>query len=268
MVDLSAYFARIGYAGSPRPTLANLHAISLAHTQSIPFENLDVLLGRAIDLAPEAVDQKLIFERRGGYCFEQNTLLLRVLQTMGYEATPLSARVRYQRPRDFTPPRTHVFVRVVLDEGTYLADVGVGAMSLTAALEWSVGREQLTPHEPRRIVFEDHRYFHQVRFGDDWHDVAEFTLEEMPPIDREVANWFTSAHPLSHFKNRLLVARASTDGGRISILNRELSFRDHAGAKNTHLFDSREALLAALLEHFGLAFPAGTEFQCPALDWP
>ncbi len=267
MVALDDYFSRIGYRGSRAPTLENLRALSSAHVQSIPFENLDVLLGLHIDLAPEAVDRKLIGGRRGGYCFEQNTLLLRVLEAMGYAVTPLSARVRYQRPRDYTPARTHVFVRVALQEGVYLADVGVGAMSLTAPLELVLDREQPTPHEPRRIVFEDGRYFHQVRFGQSWEDVCEFTLEEMPPIDREVGNWFTSAHPQSHFKNRLLVARATPEG-RISILNRELTIRAHDGAKTTRTLASPAELLTALREHFGLEFSAGTEFSCPALDWP
>ena len=71
MIDLDAYFARIGYRGPREPTLAALSAIVLAHVQAIPFENLDVLLGRPIDLTPEALERKLIHARRGGYCFEQ-----------------------------------------------------------------------------------------------------------------------------------------------------------------------------------------------------
>jgi N-hydroxyarylamine O-acetyltransferase len=126
--------------------------------------------------------------------------------------------------------------------------------------------EQTTPHEPRRIVHEDGRYFHQARFADGWHDVCEFTVEEMPPIDREIANWFTSAHPQSHFKSRLVVARATSDA-RVSILNRELTVR-RAGIAQTRAFASPPELLAALAEHFGLHFPPGTEFSCPALDWP
>lgn len=134
-MNLDAYFERIKYRGLTTPTIATLNAVSLAHSTHIPFENLDVLLGRGIDLEPQKVDAKLIYDRRGGYCFEQNTLLLRVLLILGFRATPLSARVRYQRPRDFTPPRTHVFVRVDFeDQGVWLADVGVGAMSLTSAL--------------------------------------------------------------------------------------------------------------------------------------
>src|SRR5882672_8664858 len=114
-LDLEAYFARIGYTGSREPSLAALHTISQAHVQSIPFENLDVLLGRGINLDPAAVFKKLVHDRRGGYCFEQNSLFLRVLETLGFRVAPFSARVRWQRPRDFTPPRTHVFLRVEFD---------------------------------------------------------------------------------------------------------------------------------------------------------
>jgi len=266
MVDLDAYFRRTGYAGSRTPTLATLHAVCAAHVHAIPFENLDVLLGRGIDLDPAAVDRKLLHDGRGGYCFEQNTLLLRVLLTLGYDARPLSARVRVGRPRDYLPARTHVFVRVELGGESWLADVGVGGLSPTAALRLVLDAEQPTPHEPRRIVHEEGRYFHQVRFPDGWHDVCEFTLEEMPPIDRELGNWFTSAHPQSHFKSRLVVARAIA-GGRLSILNREFTVR-RGGVAETRLLASPAELLGVLAEHFDLRFPAGTVFPCPALDWP
>ena len=211
VIDLDAYFARIGYRGSGAPTLATLNAVVRAHVETIPFENLDVLLGAPIELEPAALERKLIRERRGGYCFEQNTLLLHVLGQLGFDAHPLSGRVRYQRPRDYTPPRTHMFVRVELQE-SWLADVGVGAMSPTSALRLAETGVQATPHEPRRLLRENGLVYHQARLGDEWHDVCELTLEEMPLIDRIVANWYTSTHPGSHFKNRLLVARALPDG--------------------------------------------------------
>src|SRR6478609_4781709 len=199
-MKLSAYFDRIGYRGPWQANLASLSALTLAHSQSIPFENLDVLLGRPISLDPDALFQKLVVERRGGYCFEQNGLFLEVLRELGFNVAPISARVRLQRPRDFTPPRTHVFLRVELDGESWLTDVGVGGVSLTSPLRLAAREEQATLHEPRRILQEGGRLYHQLRFGADWQDVCEFTLEEMPPIDREVGNWFTSAHPDSHFK--------------------------------------------------------------------
>jgi N-hydroxyarylamine O-acetyltransferase len=267
VIDPDAYFARIGYRGLRTPTLETLNAIVNAHVQTIPFENLDVLLGRPIDLDPGALERKLIHARRGGYCFEQNTLLLTVLGQLGYDVRPLSARVRYQRPREFTPPRTHVFVRVELEE-SWLADVGVGAMSSTGVLRLEETGPQITPHETRRLLRENGLVYHQVQLGDAWHDVCEFTLEEMPAIDREVANWFTSAHPASHFKNRLLVARALPNGGRLGLLNRELTVRKRDGSAEHHTVTSPDELLTVLDERFGLKLPAGTRFTCEALDWP
>jgi N-hydroxyarylamine O-acetyltransferase len=255
--QLAAYFERIGYAGPRTPTLATLNALSRAHVQAIPFENIDVLLGRPIDLDVGAIVDKLVHARRGGYCFEQNTLLLEVLLALGFDAHPLSARVRYQRPREYTPGRTHLLVRVEIDQ-SYLADVGIGAMSLTGALRLAEHGEQATPHEPRRLLRENGIIYHQVRLGESWHDVAELTLEEMPVIDRIVANWYTSTHPQSHFKQRLTVARATGDG-RIAILNDELAIRGRDVAKTR--IDSADQLRAILIEHFGIAVDAMPTFQ-------
>jgi N-hydroxyarylamine O-acetyltransferase len=269
VVDLDRYFARTGARidASHTVTLANLNEIVRGHVESIPFENLDVLLGRRVDLDPAALQHKLVRDRRGGYCFEQNALLLAVLEALGFTVRPLSGRVRYQRPRDYTPARTHLFVRVELDT-SWIVDAGVGAMSLTSALRLDTEDTQPTPHEPRRLIREAGRMFHQVQLAGAWHDVCEFTLEEMPPIDREVANWYTSAHPGSHFKSRLVVARALPDGGRIGLLNRELTLRGRDGHATHRTLATPDELLTVLADHFGLAFPSGTRFTCDALDWP
>ena len=267
-MDLAAYFRRIGYSGRTVPNLALLSALTRAHTQSIPFENLDVLLGRPIALEPEALFQKLVVDGRGGYCFEQNGLFLEVLRELGFRVTPISARVRLQRPRDFTPPRTHVFIRVELGDESWLTDVGVGGLSLTSPLRLATSAEQATLHEPRRIIREGASLFHQVRFGAEWQDVCEFTLEEMPAIDRELANWYTSAHPKSHFKNRLLVARAAPEGQRVTLLNDELTLRERYGTATKRHIASAEELLDVLRKLFGLSFPAGTRFGEAGGPWP
>jgi N-hydroxyarylamine O-acetyltransferase len=256
--DLDAYFTRIGYTGPRTVDRATLDAIVRAHISALPFENIDVLLDRGIDLDPAAVERKLVHARRGGYCFEHNSHLLHVLGALGFAVTPLSARVRIQRPRDFTPARTHLFVRVDLD-GPLLADVGVGGLSPTASLRLDlIDAPQPTPHETRRIMRvggpDDGRWFHQARLGEDWADVCEFTGEVMPEIDRVVGNWFTSTHPRSHFRDRLMVARA-TAGGRVSILNRTLTLRDGDGRATTRALDSASALGDALEAHFGLVEP-------------
>jgi N-hydroxyarylamine O-acetyltransferase len=265
--SLDAYFARIAYRGPHEPTLPVLHGLTAAHVRTIPFENLDVLLGRPIDLDIGAVFQKLVHDHRGGYCFEQNGLFLHVLGELGFDVTPISARVRLHRPRDFTPPRTHIFIRVEIEGESWLTDVGVGGLSLTSAIRLGTDAEQLTPHEPRRIVREGERFFHQARFGDEWHDVCEFTLEEMPMIDRELGNWYTSAHPQSHFKSRLMIARATTVG-RVALLNREFTVRGGDGRATTRNLASPDELLEIMATHFGLHFPAGTRFGPLGSPWP
>ncbi|MBM9589760.1 arylamine N-acetyltransferase [Leptospira sp. 201903075] len=264
---LDAYFDRIGYKGTRIPSLDLLNHITLAHVQSIPFENLDILLGKNININLDSIFEKLIIQRRGGYCFEQNGLLLYILKKLGFEVAPISARVRLDKSRDFTPPRTHVFLRIELSGNSWLTDVGVGGVSLTSAIQLIPNIEQKTNHETRRILSENDRFFHQVLFPSGWVDVCEFTLEEMPEIDRELANWFTSAHPKSHFKDRLIVAQAGKDGQRHTLVNRELSERDKNGVAHKLIIKSPEELLVTLKEKFNLFFPVGTEFKTPGLQW-
>jgi N-hydroxyarylamine O-acetyltransferase len=239
-MNLEAYLARIGYRGPRVPTLAVLRDVVCAHARSIPFENLDVLLGRGISLDDEAVERKLVHDRRGGYCFEQNSLLLRALTALGFSAAPLSARVRVNQPPGVIPPRTHLFLRVELDGVPWLADVGIGGLSPTG------------PFRLDAIGI----------------DVCEFTLEEMPAIDRELSNWWTSTHPQSRFRQNLIAGLARPDGTRVSILNREFTHRRGAEVLERFEFADADHLLMVLAERFGLVFPAGTRFGTGEKLWP
>src|SRR5437868_6278305 len=91
-VDLDAYFARVEYTGERTPTLATLRALHHAHATHIPFENLEVLLGRPILLDLESLQAQLVRAKRGGYCFQQNGLFAAVLEQLGFKVTRLSAR--------------------------------------------------------------------------------------------------------------------------------------------------------------------------------
>jgi N-hydroxyarylamine O-acetyltransferase len=121
MFDLDAYLARIGLRG--RPSLAQVHR---AHLASIPFENLDPQCGTPVSLALEDLERKLVAERRGGYCFEQNLLLKAALEALGAEVDLLLARVRLGAERGVTRPRSHLVLRVRADGASWHADVGFG----------------------------------------------------------------------------------------------------------------------------------------------
>ena len=267
-IDLDAYFARIHYDGPRKPTLALLDALIARHIAAIPFENLDVLLGRSIRLDSASLQQKMLRDRRGGYCFEHSGLLLVVLTALGFQAVPLSARMRIQFPRDYTPPRTHLFIRVELDGEAWLADVGAGGLAPTAALRLGDAGEQQTAHELRRIIHEDGRYFHQIKLGDAWADMYEFTGEEMLPVDQEVANWWTSTNPESVFRQNLMVACTGADGTRRAILNRRFTIRCGERIIEQREIATPAALLEVLAKYFGLVFPAGTRFGEAGSPWP
>jgi N-hydroxyarylamine O-acetyltransferase len=251
--DLKSYLQRIKYTGATTPSLLTLNGITEAHTKAIPFENVNVILNRKILLSDEALFKKLVVDGRGGYCFEQNGLLLRALSDLGFKVSPLSARVRLRfADRSETAPRTHVFLRVDIDGETFLTDVGMGAGSLTKALSLRLHEEQKTPHDTRRIMKEGDLWYHQIRYGEVWQDACEFTMEEMPLIDREVANWFTSTHPQSHFRDRLVAARALDDGKRITLQNYDVTIRTSHGETQKKQLKNKEELIKILTDEFGI----------------
>ena len=97
-IDIDAYLDRIGYEGSRHPSLETLAALHLAHPGAIPFENLDPLLRRPVRLDAASLEQKLVRDRRGGYCYEHNQLFGDVLKGMGYQVSGLAARVMWNAP--------------------------------------------------------------------------------------------------------------------------------------------------------------------------
>lgn len=225
LINVEKYLKRLEYSGDLTPNLETLQALQFAHTTHLAFSNLDVLLDQTILLDDESLVEKLIDRRRGGYCFEQNGLLLEVLLTLGFLARPHAGRVRMGTPRDVLPPRTHLFIQVDLDGVTWIVDGGVGGMSLTAPIRFELDTEQATPHETRRIVRHGNIYYHQADLGEEWMDVYEFTGEQMPLIDRELANWWTSTHPQSKFKQSLMAALALPNGERVGLLNDKFTHR-------------------------------------------
>ena len=154
-VDLDAYFGRIKYAGPRETTVQVLNDICLCHAMNIPFNNVSCVQGQGVDLSPSVVDDKLIVRARGGYCFEMNSLLFRVLVKLGFTAELVSGRIHlgYRKiSQSKLCPRTHAFILVTIDGKRFAADVGVGHLTPTAAISLDTAEEQTTPNELVRIV--------------------------------------------------------------------------------------------------------------------
>lgn len=252
-IDLDAYFARIGYDGPREPTPELLEAVQLAHPAAIPFECLDPLLGRPVAIDAASLERKLLRSARGGYCFEQNGVLWRVLTAVGFEVTPLAARVRWMLPEDAPPTAlSHMLLKVQAREGGFLCDVGFGGQSPTAPIRFEPGAEQPTPHGTYRLMSRDDDAFDlQMRLPDRWRTMYRFTLERRFMPDYEVSNWFTSAHPKSRFVNNLVASRVVGDR-RLNLFNTGLTIHGPDFELEERRLEGPGELHRVLTEDFGL----------------
>lgn len=259
-VDLDAYFARIGYDGPREPTLRVLRAITRKHPDAIPFENLDVLLGRGISLDPAAIDAKLIGAGRGGYCYEQNGLLKRVLTAIGFDVTGLMARVLWMAPAGAPPrPRSHMVLGVDIDGETWLADAGFGGCVLTAPLRLFSDDAQESPNGQFRILdmapeLGVERQV-QANLSGKWAPLYQVAKGAWSDVDYEQANYFTYTHPSSHFTWSMTVGR-TTPTARYALKNNRLTHRDATGALVSQRDLSADELEATLRDVIGLPVEA------------
>lgn len=124
-MNLEAYLERIHYQGSLRPTLETLTQLHRAHLLAIPYENLDIHLGRRLGLDERGFFQKLVLERRGGWCYEMNGLFAWALRELGFQVDYLAGAV----PKASAGPDAagnHLVLLVHLPEWDFIADVGFG----------------------------------------------------------------------------------------------------------------------------------------------
>jgi N-hydroxyarylamine O-acetyltransferase len=254
-VDIDAYFQRIGYAGSRDVTLETLANIHLHHPQVIPFENLDPLLRRPVPLSPEALEHKLIFSGRGGWCFEHNLLLSHVLQAIGFRVTGLAARVMWNAPEDLVRARSHMLLRIDgIERGPYIADVGFGGLTLTGPLRLVADVEQATPHETFRLIETDGTFILQARLRDVWKSLYNFDLQPQVLPDYEVWNWHLAHHPESPFVGNLMAARVTLDR-RYGLFNNKLSIHLLRGESQQTTLATAAELRGTLQHLFGIRLP-------------
>ncbi|WP_343576982.1 arylamine N-acetyltransferase [Pseudomonas sp.] len=259
--QLDASLARLGLpVERPAPTLANLDRLIHAALHQLPFENLDVLLEKDVDIDPQAVFAKVVEQQRGGYCFELNSLFARLLTSLDYRVTLLVGRVRWGLPADAPlTPQSHLLLRVDLDEGVYLVDIGFGGPASPRALPLQLNEE--LPGGWRLTGQLDGELEMAARSSSGWQTLYRFTLQPQSWIDYAMRNWYTSTHPQSVFRLSLRVA-ISEDGARLSLYNGQFTRRTAAGEVEQRGIADADALLVVLRERFRL-WP--TERDVPAL---
>jgi N-hydroxyarylamine O-acetyltransferase len=256
MFPLDEYFARVGYSGAARADAATLAALHRAHVAAIPFENLDIQLGRPITLEAEALEAKMVRQRRGGYCFEQNALFALALGAIGFAVDTCEARVR-QQGGGVIRPRTHMVLRVAADGREWLADVGFGGDGLFEPLPFDgTIADQLGV--PYRIAKDGRLSVLQRRWPSEWEDLYAVLPDPVHPIDYEVGNWFTSTYPRSPFVLNLTAQRI-VDGSRHILRNLTYTVVRGAHAETREI--AAGELLPLLRDTFGLDVADDSRFR-------
>jgi N-hydroxyarylamine O-acetyltransferase len=270
---LHDYLRRIGIAGPLTPTIETLRRLHVAHRETFLFENLTIQAGGAISVALDDIERKFVDERRGGYCFEQNTLFAAVLREIGFAPAAFLGRVRRGPPALWA--RTHMVLAVPViesdresDRGSrspsapsiaqpaiWLADVGFGAIGLVEPIPLRDGASATQRGFVYRLRKDDRLWVLAMEdAAGTTMDMYEFADDPQTAGDVEVANHYTSTHPASVFRRTITIQRI--DGNDRLILRNEMLTRYRDG-RPTDEPVTREQLPRVARDLFDVALPAG-----------
>ncbi|MFD7569600.1 arylamine N-acetyltransferase [Streptomyces sp. NPDC059810] len=268
-LDLDAYLARIGYEterdGELAPDLRTLTALHRAHVRAVPFENLDVALGRPVPLDLKSLQAKLVERRRGGYCYEQNSLFAAALERIGFTVTARGARNRSRGA--VLPPVTHALLVVAVEGEQWLADVGFGWQGPLEPVPLRDGARVEQSGWTFGIVVEDEG-IHVLRSlrPQGWADLYAFSPQTLYPGDFTVMNHYSSSHPQSRFLGQVVAQWPGEDERRALVRDRLSTVRTD-GVVEERVVPVGE-LIATLEGRFGIELDdeerAGLERMHPA----
>lgn len=250
-MKLATYLSRINLDYQPRANVQDLAKVQHAHRLSIPFENLDVRLGRGISVDDAVIFDKLVTLKRGGYCFEHNALLRWALREIGFDVRPLLARVWLFAVE--TPPKTHTLNLVNINGEDFIADAGFGSSYCPPApLHEGACVMGNDGAEHRLVIDADHGWMLQIKLAgqNEFKNEFSFTLDVAADLDLAMSNHWTATSPQSRFLHSVIV-NISTPNGMINLNNGILKITAGDKHKEQKLSDEAE-LQGALREHFGI----------------
>lgn len=261
--QLDRYLQRIAVTGRVATDEATLVALHRAHLRAIPFENLEIHLGRSMRIEPDELFQDLVERQRGGYCFQMNELLARVLLAIGFEVERFAARVWLRNPSPM-PPRSHQVLRVRTSDGRHwLCDVGFGGGSPVTPLPFEMQRVDEQPLASYRMHrHQDHGVMLQMRGPEpemqDWSEMISFGLEDQWPADFRYSNHSVSTMSGSRFVMHRIVSRAEPEL-RQSLFDGTYRETRSTGVTERVLSPAEEERV--LRETFGLELPTPLVWQ-------
>lgn len=252
-MDVKKYLARIGVDHVPAPTVDTLSLLQSAHLMHVPYENMDILLGRPIVLEEQALFEKIVLKNRGGYCFELNELFGRLLRALGYGVTDLFGR--FLKGESEIPMRRHhvLLVDVPGETDRFVCDVGVGSGSPTWPVRLVLHEEQ--PQADGGLYRFNADPFLSFVLEENkrglWGPVYSFTLEPQLPVDFAAASFFCEKSPESIFNKEEMLSLRRPGGGRITLDGSAFRVFSESGVTEQIISDP-EQKKARIAQWFGI----------------
>jgi N-hydroxyarylamine O-acetyltransferase len=272
--NLPAFLKFIDYTGSSDVTLENLRCIQENYVMSITFENFDIhlpLKGK-VDIRPSLIEKKILFDKRGGYCWEQNTLLFYMLSAFGFKVRRVGCQVRY-RLTAAPVGTTHMALLIDIDNKDWLVDVAFGGMTATYPLDIDNLEEISSAYDPlRRIRTENDILFHEANLNDVWHSLYSFSTDSFEHSDAVICNLNTYSNPQSQNEcaTSLMISKITRDA-RYTFFNNELKIWKHdrkLEENEAYTISSPIELLSIIEKYFNIILPFGTILGPSDSPWP
>lgn len=248
-MEIKAYLNRIKYIDSLAPSEKTLKRLQTAHLQAVPFENLSIHAGQPIILNDQALFDKIVKQRRGGFCYELNGLFAALLHELGFDVAMLSAQVAREEG-GFGPDFDHMTLMVKLQQ-RWLVDVGFGD-TFREPLLIDTREIQIQGNRSYQIIKEnDHMILYEHKKGKEWQPQYRFTLRPYQYNDYEEMCRYHQTSPDSHFTQKRICSMATRDG-RITLEEKRLIITLNDIKRQEQQITSKQDYLLRLREHFGI----------------
>ncbi len=245
---LTHYFNRIGLPKDSTLTIENLKAIHRAQHRTVPFENFDIINGQSIQLSKDVIYDKLVNNKRGGYCHELNGLLFDVLNALGFEVRILLGRVHLSSE---PTGRGHRVTLVTIDGQQWLVDAGFGTFTPREPLPIEFDKELTTDFQIFRFLRDEHYgVLLQVKESGEWLSIYSLDMGYVCQGDLEYANHFSSTHSDSVFTSGAIAALSTTEGIN-TLSNQQLKIK-RDGVTQQITLEDEASYFKALKDYFGL----------------
>jgi len=208
------YCHRIGFSGNAQADVETLTALMKRQLFTVPFENLDVQAGKVVSIEPAEIVSKIVYQPRGGYCYEVNSLFAMALTALGIDYYFVGARPMFYPARR---PKTHMVIVATIADEQYLCDLGFGSYGIRAPIALSKINETIQQDDDFYKLFcEDGKnYVVQALVEGEWINQFGFDLYPHELLDFMTANYYNSTHPDAIFVKQLLIVNYNAVGRKI-----------------------------------------------------